>query len=612
MIFFLVSAHDENKPLSALLDESDAIKKGLSSLEERSIIKYESINRATNEKVNEFFLKKAGEIAIFHYSGHADGQRLHIPGGGHIKGMAGLFGIENDTPGKSAPRLVFLNGCATSGQVAQLHLAGVEGVIATYFNVEDEDAYVFAQSFYAKWAQEGVSLGKAFNYAYEILQTKEKYVSLKFETELRDTGDGFENKEHGTWGLFVNLKLSEEAQSKFNNWQINPKPPIPPLVLNKIEKISSKCLGEVAKAFSQMPGKKKEKSVGAAILELIKELPWVVGTHLRRLFALEPGETAPENNLDRLKDIDLAYTELLRFLNNILVSMLWDQQETLTKIKVSRLPNPIPNQEAAARVDYLSNIRTYLTALKSIPGDQIGLEEKIRAFLDHVDKHKLDDGHKSMAELHLAFYDEDPQRLSEFLEGRGQTLTDLDDICLKSEAIYASFLEASLFLTEYRLLSIWFISVTQVKFVDNQKPYAHTIVPLHGALGKVENTVTSKKQHGDSYCVVMVPAGAEDLEQLLNLSPLYIDKNALVDNKAKTAYPAIFTLQYQQDDNSFVYSYLDYDRNYAYQDTTHQELLIDFWGIKSTDGLESADTDNDLFMEIHKQLIELQKDFAQS
>lgn len=610
MLFFLVLAHDEARPLNYLLDESDEISKTLWSLIERRVLEFKPINRATNEKINEFFLQKAGAIEIFHYSGHASGQRLDIPAGGHIKGMAGLFGLENDTPGKKAPRLVFLNGCATHGQVAQLHEVGIEGVIATYFGVEDSDAFVFAKTFYTKWSQEGVSIKKAFDAARDVLQTNEKYVPLEFESVIRYFGADSNIKDQGAWGLFINPQLNDESKEKFNAWQINPKPLLPPLVVSKIEKISSRCLQKVAEAFIQMPGRDKDSTLSNAILELIKGLPWVVGTHLRRLFALESGTAAPENNLDRLKDLDLAYVELLRFLNNILVSMLWDQQEWLSKTKATPLIAPIAKQEDYVRIDYLSNIRTYLADLEAIPGDRVDLEKKIRKFLDHVDKHKLFEGHKSMAELHLALYDETPHRLEEFLHSRSQSLTDVNNLCLECEAVYASFLEAALFLTEYRLLSIWSISVAQVKFVDNKEPYAHTIIPLHGAFGKVENTIF-KEKHGDSYCIVMVPAAADNLDQLINLSPLYIDKNALMENQIKTAYPAIFTLQYQQKDHSFMYTYLDYDRNYKYQDTSHQKLVIESWGEWSEDGLEKVGANNKMFKRIYAQLTELQKDFAQ-
>ena len=93
------------------------------------------------------FQKHRDRIAIFHFGGHADGDRLLLqsafePRPAYAEGLATLLGQQRGL------KLVFLNGCSTRPQVKRLLDAGVPAVIATARPIDDRVATEFAVAFY--------------------------------------------------------------------------------------------------------------------------------------------------------------------------------------------------------------------------------------------------------------------------------------------------------------------------------------------------------------------------------------------------------------------------------------------------------------------------------
>ncbi|MBK9491982.1 MAG: hypothetical protein IPO07_26660 [Haliscomenobacter sp.] len=107
MTLLLVSAHDTENPLPSLLSESDAIRESLRPLTERLLLTVELISDASHQKIINTFSRLAGKIEIFHYSGHANGQRLGISEGGAYSGIAGLFGLETKPRERVRPNWFF-------------------------------------------------------------------------------------------------------------------------------------------------------------------------------------------------------------------------------------------------------------------------------------------------------------------------------------------------------------------------------------------------------------------------------------------------------------------------------------------------------------------------
>jgi hypothetical protein len=109
-------------------------------------------------------------IAVFHFAGHADGYGLlmqELAGRrevAHAGGLAAFLGQQRGL------HLVFLNGCATQGQVAALLGAGIPLVVATSQEVHDEPATAFAIHFYTRLAA-GDDVATAFGAATAMTTT---------------------------------------------------------------------------------------------------------------------------------------------------------------------------------------------------------------------------------------------------------------------------------------------------------------------------------------------------------------------------------------------------------------------------------------------------------
>jgi hypothetical protein len=177
----LLAVADDQLP--ALAAERDAIETALRMLAAGGAITKETIGNPSADKVFAVMNAYRGRVAVFHYGGHANGTALRFvpePGDTEIAeagGLAGLFG------GEAALQLVFLNGCATAGQVGGLLDAGVPAVIATAAPINDLNARHFAEQFYQALAAQA-TIRQAFERAKSWLKT----TGAASEDRFRDMG----------------------------------------------------------------------------------------------------------------------------------------------------------------------------------------------------------------------------------------------------------------------------------------------------------------------------------------------------------------------------------------------------------------------------------------
>ena len=160
-LYFCFANQDTN-PLPSLREEQRDIKqallKGASSghfyvLEEAFANPGNIINALQQIRPN---------LAIFHFSGHADRDQLEMSSASaYSEGLAQLL--------SKCPqlKLVLLNGCSTLGQVAALHDAGVPLVIATSAPINDRKASTFGARFY-----QALSDNQSIKQAYELAKAE--------------------------------------------------------------------------------------------------------------------------------------------------------------------------------------------------------------------------------------------------------------------------------------------------------------------------------------------------------------------------------------------------------------------------------------------------------
>lgn len=153
-VFLLAYSYDP----TAALPELAAELKALEGIVGDSDFALEIISRATQQDIEEKFLKYKDDLRIFHYCGHAGPSILQLNQDGQstrVTFSAGLAGFAGMATGL---RLVFLNGCSTDDQAEAFHRHGIPAVIATSKPVKDRLAVDFAKRFYQTFTNRHANL----------------------------------------------------------------------------------------------------------------------------------------------------------------------------------------------------------------------------------------------------------------------------------------------------------------------------------------------------------------------------------------------------------------------------------------------------------------------
>lgn len=168
-VVYLAFANTPSAPLPMLTEEAQQLERIFRRVSDTHI-QVGKDEFATLDSIADKLRHFGRQLQIFHYAGHADSRRLLLPDGpaGGL-GMAQLISA-------AGPRLIFLNGCSTRGQVRRLLELGMPAVIATSRPVGDEMATEVAAQFYQSLCA-GMAVGAAF-------QAVEGYFAAKGQPAL--------------------------------------------------------------------------------------------------------------------------------------------------------------------------------------------------------------------------------------------------------------------------------------------------------------------------------------------------------------------------------------------------------------------------------------------
>ncbi|MCC5944279.1 MAG: SUMF1/EgtB/PvdO family nonheme iron enzyme [Bernardetiaceae bacterium] len=212
-VLFAIFANENDDYLCYLSLEAKEVKKIIRPLYAQNRIQTEFLSHIEAPDVSDIFRTYKGRIKIFHYSGHANGE--HLKAGGekaYLEGLAQFIIREHKEAGV---KLVFLNGCETYAITSKLLAAGIEAVITTTKEVNDERAKDFSVEFY-KNLVDGQNIGTAYQNATNYLKTRYD-ISDKEQPEIYYWKP--ENQEKGvekidvnlfTWGLYVRSQEAEK------------------------------------------------------------------------------------------------------------------------------------------------------------------------------------------------------------------------------------------------------------------------------------------------------------------------------------------------------------------------------------------------------------------
>lgn len=612
---FLACGHTHDAPLPELVDEIRALEQVLAPLHEREILELIR-NRAAN--VNDIFqtFNRNDNIQIFHYAGHADDQTLYLEEAGNITGIAELLGLTRKQGSGNTLQLVFLNGCSSKGQVQNLHRAGIAAVIATSRPVGDSVARVFATQFYQTWSMEGKSLQEAFEVAQARVHSLKDAAHRDFVMQ-GGWGDDQDFTEVIPWGLYFHPNLEIEQQVK--DWILVKPVELPPMLLSTVKPHATQSLRALVHHFRKTDPEAQQviqTERKDPLMVLIERLPWIIGTHLRRLFAVEADRTMTKPGLERLKELIAAYTDLTRFISLLSLSLLWDAIENGGQIQA--LPfSIIPTESDSGTVDFMYHTRTYIQRLSKLePDDASGLESHILTFLHQVeDEQALRPGYLRMEAFKQAI-DGGNEQFDELIRSRSQEQKGgYKGLVLEAEAIYAGFLKASLFLTEYKLHTVRSIVVDKIRNLKVDRPYSHYTISLHAAFSQVQSSLTERETASDNYCLLLTNRQEQGdvLANAVNLSPFYLDRSSFLEHNVNH-YPAVFVLSHyleKEGEKEYVFHYIDTDVNHEYAFAKDNQMVIDSYGAVLPDHLEVDNNTMERFEKIYEQVEQLNRDIPQ-
>lgn len=550
-VLFFAFANEEGRFLEYLKRESSAVHQALLPVDAKGFVK---VVREESTEINDLFRvfeAYKDRIAVFHFAGHADGQQLNLED--QTAGMQQLAQLIAEQ--KNTLRLVFLNGCATAGQVEYLHRLGIPVVIATRCRIGDPQAQVFADRFYSALANH-YSLEGAFLHA-------KTYLELKYNTSLRiyrSIGSPGEEMDSLPWGLYVaDTAAAEMLQWKLPQYYVAPAP-----ASAQVSYAVNKNIYRLLKAIKQKAPHLNEENYPTEEAMIITSFPWVISVHLFRLFA--DAESMSVAGLSRLRELIQAYVSTTRFISYIALAQFWNE---LKAGKLS-LQNELKeffllHQSNSETYDYMLLLQKICDYLKS---------EEIDWFIPEVK-----DIAESWAPGSVTF---DQYRYVESIRQRlldeGIPSGEVEEGCYLCESVLTDLLTQAANLANYSLLTVRDIRIINPGHIAVPTPFEHMIGDLHVPFqAYLKHRPRSLEDYINSHSVVLTQrSGEARISKYLNLSPLYVDKTAFGDVKGRNT-PMIYALQHWEGDN-FVFQNVNYNVNQAGKQSTQSN--IDFLTIQ--------------------------------
>lgn len=213
-VLFFAFANQAEEPLPDLLEEGKLIDEAFSNHQSGGEFDLHLDKHASTEDIIRKLRDFRNRISVFHFGGHAGSSHLYLTDlSANSQGLSRLLGLQKHL------KLVFLNGCNTSGFIQQLLDQGIPAVIATTREVDDALALKLAELFY-KSLSKGSTIGEAFDFAKAAV-TLDDSVTQEISRGLKLP----ESPENDfPWGLYY--KNEEACEWKLENAQadVNPLP----------------------------------------------------------------------------------------------------------------------------------------------------------------------------------------------------------------------------------------------------------------------------------------------------------------------------------------------------------------------------------------------------
>lgn len=315
----LLTANDPSDRLNQLAAEGKEIQRTLNSANGKAYDVVLLPECSTEDFIKELMVPNR-EIEIVHFAGHAGSGSLRLS-----DTDAQAPALAEKLRSQGTIKLVFLNGCATRGQVEFFHGAGIPFVFATSRPVGDDKAYWVATQFY-----QYLTLGRTLQEAFTEVVTDAQHLSKKVHEFRSDRSIGY-GAALGTndpveWDLYVRPG-SEHAdyclpfhRSQHSDAGAVDHTALLDEIIFALENVDSPALTAMKKLAATVrdgavPNNKK-------IAELLRALPYTLGMRLRQINA-DPGERGANYYRELLYDYVFFFETLLQHTTAMLCAQFW-------------------------------------------------------------------------------------------------------------------------------------------------------------------------------------------------------------------------------------------------------------------------------------------------
>ncbi|AFM03009.1 hypothetical protein Fleli_0542 [Bernardetia litoralis DSM 6794] len=248
--------------------------------------------------------------------------------------------------------------------------------------------------------------------------------------------------------------------------------------------------------------------------QIVRYFPLFIAEELKRLFAPSPSEQ--ERNLGRINQILRTYFATMRYITYLLLAELWDEkfknQTSISRAFSSlfkEIDNPTPS--------------IYLPLIEEIL--ELFLQNNRTPYISELSQWKRE---LQEEKFKTAYYSLE----SLYQNWRTQAATwneeKIEENCQEAENNLTLILEQLAFLTTYELISIRSIRVIKLK--NSEANFVHSLNHLFADTnqsGQIKKEPLSFYTDSHSVCITKQ---TNLQEKILNLSPLFFDKNTYTNN----------------------------------------------------------------------------------
>lgn len=508
---YFAFANQSTHPLKTLQEEDDTLNRLLAPRAKQQHFILQRDSFITVDKLISYLTLYKEELALFLFSGHAGKDTLLLTDQtAHGKGIAQMLGHCPNL------KLVFLNGCSTDGQVAQLLEQGVPAVIASSAPVDDRKATFFSIHFFEALQQQ-FNLETAFQMAKGAMETAFGSIEIG---EYRDALWIKEPKEQARWGLFVhpdrsnvlNWKLPLQQATSIQLTDYTPNQ----YLINQLFSGLKSYNTDVNHRFLE-----EQKGLPVALskkrMVVLNALPAPLAEPLRKLMVpvADEDQGYDKVSMARIKQIGQAFTTSMELLSFTLLAQLWEIFDDLGALNIESNQLEVLEKffKLGEKERLVYDFLPFLSAIHAIFENN-----KVKHFIEELEQ--------------IYGLTTTDQQFSDALMFLNGLRLQVNNVTLEQHELmyFASFGEENLaylyeklgFLARYKLATIQGIDVEKYRHLRDVQ-YTHATVILHDLLGGFELSPITLAKSLDNRSVLLIN---EENWEYLNLSPFVIDENA--------------------------------------------------------------------------------------